>query len=129
MMTEEVLKGYLKLLQADMEFYKDSIKEVSDEIIKEGFSQYPLFIAHQEEVKLGELILDKEELGTNFTIQASTLEEFVERKIISKNNVQLFKKAYKDPKIQCCIFLITGQGAQFVFVPYQSKSAENKEEA
>ena len=119
MMTEELLKAYLGTLRLDWNLFKDSIKEVSEEVIKDGYSQFPIFIAHQAEVKLGEVILDKEELNTNFTIQASTMEEFVERKIILEKNVPKFKSAYKDPDKFCCIFLVTEHGAQFVFVPYE----------
>lgn len=119
MMTEDLLKTYLSSLRLDLNLFKDSIKEVSEDIIKEGFSQYPIFIAHQAEVKLGEMILDREELGTAFTIQASTMEEFVNRNIIKPNNVDRFKEAFKDPSKFCCIFLITEYGGQFVFVPFE----------
>ncbi|MCC6818009.1 MAG: hypothetical protein IT245_03850 [Bacteroidia bacterium] len=120
MMTEEMLKSYLNTLRLDLNFFKDSIKEVSQDIISEGFSQYPIFIAHQAEVTLGEVILDREELDINFTIQATTLEDLVEKKIVLPANVEKFKKAYKDPSTQCCIFLVTEHGAQFVFVPFES---------
>jgi len=119
MMTEDMLKSYLNTLRLDLNFFKDSIKEVSQDIISEGFSKYPVFIAHQAEVTLGEVILDKEELGTNFTIQATTLEELVEKQIVLPKNVEKFKSAYKDPEKQCCIFLVTEHGAQFVFVPFE----------
>src|SRR5690606_35149388 len=55
----------LKSLQVDLDFYSASIKEIAVEIMAEGLSAYPVFIAHQHEVALGELILDKDELGTN----------------------------------------------------------------
>ena len=92
MMTEDMLKSYLNTLRLDLNFFKDSIKEVSQ---------------------------DKEELGTNFTIQATTLEELVEKQIVLPKNVEKFKSAYKDPEKQCCIFLVTEHGAQFVFVPFE----------
>jgi hypothetical protein len=119
MMTEDLLKTYLNSLRLDFNLFRDSIKEVSDDIIKGGFSKYPIFIAHQAEVKLGEVILDREELGTNFTIQASTIEEFINRNIIKPGNADKFKEAFKDPGKFCCIFLITEYGGQFVFVPFE----------
>lgn len=129
MMTEELLKSYLNTLTLDLNLYKESIKEVSEDIIREGYSSHPVFIAHQEEVKLGEVILDKDELGTGFTIQATTLEELIEKKVVLPANVEKFKKAYKDPAEQCCILLITAYGAQFVFVPYTMKPAEGTAES
>lgn len=125
MMSEELLKSYLNTLRLDLNLYKDSIREVSSDIINEGYSKYPVFVAHQQEVKLGEPILDREELGTNFTIQATTMEELIERKIILPKNTEKFKQAYKDPAVQCCIFLVTEHGAQFIFVPYEIQTAEN----
>ena len=88
--NELYLKQMLNLLTLDLNLFKESIKEVSRDIINEGFSKYPLFVAHQSEVKVGEVILDKEELGTHFTIQASTLEEFVEKKIILSKNLEKY---------------------------------------
>ena len=122
--NELYLKQMLNLLTLDLNFFKESIKEVSRDIINEGFSKYPLFVAHQSEVKVGEVILDKEELGTHFTIQASTMEEFVEKKIILPKNVEKFKVTYKNPETHCCIFLITANSAQFVFVPFENKISE-----
>lgn len=124
MMTEELLKSYLNTLRLDLNFFKESIREVSKDIISEGYSQYPVFIAHQSEVKLGEVILDREELGTNFTVQASTLEELMERNVVMEKNKEKFIKAYKDPDQFCCIFLVTEHGAQFVFVPFEIPAAE-----
>ena len=75
-------KSPLVSLEKDLEFYADTIKEVAIEVMVEGISAYPIFIAHQHEVNIGELILNREELNTDWTIQASTFEEFVEKGII-----------------------------------------------
>ncbi len=127
MMTEELIKTYLNSLRLDFNLFKDSIKEVSDDIMNEDFSQYPIFVAHQAEVSLGEIILDREELQTNFTYQASILEDFVSKNIIKPNNVAKFKEAFKDPKKFCCIFLVTEYGAQFVFVPFEITEEKHTE--
>ncbi len=119
MMTEELLKAYLGSLRLDLNLFKDSIKEVSEDVIRGGYSQFPVFVAHQAEVKLGEVIIDREEIGSNFTFQGSTLEELVERKVVLPKHVAKFKAAYKDPEKYCCIFLVTEHGAQFVFVPFE----------
>ncbi len=121
-LTPELTQTYLNSLQLDFNLFKDSLKEVSDDMISEEFTQYPIFVAHQSEVKIGEIILDREELQSNFTFQASTFEEFVERKIIETQNKQRFIKAYKNPAEFCCIFLVTEYGAQYVFVPYLSSN-------
>jgi hypothetical protein len=109
----------LKSLEADLKIYAESMKEVAIEIMVEGISLYPIFIAHQHEVKLGEVILDRDELNTTWTINASTLEEFVEIGIIKKQLQDKFLKTYKKPEDYMCIFVVTPEGANFVFYPYR----------
>ena len=106
-------------LEKDLEFYSDAIKEVSIEIMVEGISSHPIFIAHQHEVKLGEIILNKEELNTDWTIQASTLEEFIEKGIINKEKKEQFLKVYKKPENFMCVFVIVPEGANFIYYPYK----------
>jgi hypothetical protein len=108
----------LKSLEGDLKVYNESIKEVAIEIMSEGISSYPIFVAHQHEVKLGELILDKDELNMSWTIQASTLEEFVERGIIHPEKKDKFIKQFKDPNEFMCLFVIVPEGANFIFFPY-----------
>jgi hypothetical protein len=108
----------LKSLEGDLKVYSESIKEVAVEIMAEGISSYPIFVAHQHEVKLGELILDKDELNMNWTIQASTIEEFVERGIIHAEKKDKFIKQFKDPNDFMCLFVIVPEGANFIFFPY-----------
>jgi len=62
-------------LEKDLKFFNESIREVAVEIMVEGLSSYPIFIAHQHELALGELILDRFDLNTEWSIHASTLEE------------------------------------------------------
>jgi hypothetical protein len=106
-------------LQEDLDFYSDSLKEVAVEIDVEGLSSYPIFVAHQHEMKIGELIIDREELGTQWTIHASTLEEFIEKGLIQKDKKALFESNYKDASQFMCVFVVVPEGANFVFYPYK----------
>jgi hypothetical protein len=106
-------------LEKDLELYADSIKEISLEIIAEGVSQNPIFVAHQHTVSIGEMILNKEELNTNWNIQASMVEEFVEKGIIKPELKELFLKNYKKPEDFMCVFVIVPEGANFIFYPYK----------
>jgi hypothetical protein len=105
-------------LQRDLKFFGDSIREVAVEIMVEGLSKYPIFVAHQHEIKLGEPILDRIELNSEWSINASTLEEFVERGVVKPELQQRFIDTYKDPKDFMCVFVVVPEGANFVFVPY-----------
>ncbi|WP_257666957.1 hypothetical protein [Parapedobacter tibetensis] len=111
-------KSPLKSLKVDLDFYSESIREIAVEIMAEGLSAYPIFIAHQHKVEVGELILDKEELGTAWSVHASTLEEFVERGIIKEDRKARFIKHYKKPEDFMCVFVVVPEGANFVFYPY-----------
>lgn len=110
----------LKSLESDLKFYNESIKEVATEIMLEGISEYPIFVAHQHEVRLGEPILDRIELNTEWSIHASTLEEFAEKGIIQESKKERFMTQYKDPHQYMCLFVIVPEGANFVFYPYQT---------
>ncbi len=109
----------LKTLEADLKFYNESLKEVANEIIVEGISAHPIFVAHQHELKLGEVILDKNDLNTDWSIHASTLEEFMEKGLILPDKQEKFLKQYKDAYQFMCVFVIVPEGANFVFFPYQ----------
>ena len=109
----------LKSLESDLKLYSESIKEVSTEIMVEGISLYPVFIAHQHKVSIGELLLDKDELNTDWTIHASTLEEFVEKGIILADKKANFIKHFKSANEFMCVFVMVPEGANFVFFPYK----------
>lgn len=108
-------------LEKDLELYAESIREIAIEIIAEGISKFPVFVAHQHTVSIGEMILNKDELNTNWTIQASTVEEFIEKGIIKPELKELFLKAYKKPEDFMCVFVIVPEGANFIYYPYTTK--------
>jgi hypothetical protein len=116
--TEKKKESPLLSLERDLKFFNESIREVAVEIMVEGLSSYPIFIAHQHDVKLGEVILDRNELNTEWSIHASTVEEFVERGIIKKELKDRFLKSYKNPHEYMCVFVVVPEGANFVYYPY-----------
>ncbi len=117
----EEKKSPLISLEKDLELYTESIKEVAVEIMVEGISAHPIFVAHQHTVSIGEMILNREELNTDWTIQASTLEEFVQKGIIHPDRKELFLKSYKKPEDYMCLFVVVPQGANFVYYPYRKR--------
>lgn len=114
-------KEILNSLKEDIIFYNKYIKEVASEILDGNFSDFPVFIAHQHEVNLGECILDKDDFNRQWSIHATTLEELIENGIIEDDKAPAFKDVYKDPRKNICIFLITELGGNFVFMPYKEK--------
>jgi hypothetical protein len=105
-------------LERDLKFFNESIREVAVEIMTEGISAHPIFIAHQHELKLGEVILDRNELNTEWSIHASTLEEFSEKGVIKAELKERFLSTYKNPNDFMCLFVVVPEGANFVYYPY-----------
>ena len=105
-------------LERDLKIFKDSIREVAVEIMMEGLSSYPIFIAHQHELSLGEVILDRNDLNSEWSIHASTLEEFEERGVIKPELKDRFINSYKNPNDYMCVFVVMPEGANFVYFPY-----------
>ncbi len=116
---EKKTESPLLSLERDLKIYSESIHEVAIEIMVEGLSSYPIFIAYQHIVKLGELILDRDDLNMDWSINASTLEEFVEKGVIKKELQERFTKSYKNPHDFMCLFVVVPEGANFVYYPYK----------
>lgn len=111
--------AYLDSLQKDLELFKEPIMEASLSIVGEGVSDYPVFIASKEFFPIGELILDKEELQTTWSIFASTTEDLIKAGIIQVDKARFFITQYKPVKEYICLFVVASETeAGFIFVPY-----------
>lgn len=123
-MIDKEWEAQLEHLRGELILMKESIRETAVDIIKEGFSKYPIFIAHQDEIKVGEVILDKEDMATVWSISASTMEEFNEKSLIPEEKKKFFIDQYKNPKEFICLFVIYKNSAHFVFVPYKAEQKQ-----
>jgi hypothetical protein len=118
MINEETFKELIESLKVDIRLCEEMIGEVAGDIIREGFSSYPVFIATEHEVKIGERIVDKNDFAAKFNIYASTLEELMDNKLILPERKENFIKAFKNPKQFMCFMLITPEIASVVFLPF-----------
>jgi len=115
----EELPEHLSGLEHDLKLFKEPIREVSETIIRDEISRYPIFIAHKEFFPIGELILDREELATEWSISASTAEDFIREGIISMEKAKFFITHYKPASEYICLFVVPDpKQANFIFVPY-----------
>jgi len=115
----ELSGKYLGTITKDFAAIADTLKEASYQIRKRGFSEQPIFpIAKNDEMPMGQLLVDKEDAGTMWNYNASFLDEFVQREIVGKDKEAEFKSAYKDPDEFCCLFVIDGAFTKFIFIPY-----------
>jgi hypothetical protein len=109
---------YLGTVSQDFVKIADSIKEASYQIRKRGFSDHPVFIIAKTEIPIGKLLFKKDEIDTIWNYYVTYVDEFVERKIIEKEKLGLFKEAYKNPEEFCCLFVIDEDFTNFVYIPY-----------
>jgi hypothetical protein len=103
-------------LQHELLPYKKILAQASDVILNENVSKYPIFVVHQQELEMGVSIV---EAGNTFkwSVNASTLEEFVTKELIFMDKAQEFIDTYKDPDVFLCLFVLSELGAQFIFMP------------
>jgi hypothetical protein len=109
---------YLGTISQDFIKVADNIKEASYQIRKRGFSDFPIFIISETEIPIGQLLYKKEEVGTKWNYYVTYIDEFIERKIIEKDKIDVFKETYKNPEEFCCLFVIDSEFTRFVFIPY-----------
>ena len=110
---------YLGTITKDFAVVADSLKEASYQIRKRGFSEYPIFaIAKYDEIPIGQVLVDKNEVASTWNYNASYLDEFVQRGIVDPDKEDAFKKAYRDPDEFCCLFVADGAFTRFLYIPY-----------
>jgi hypothetical protein len=98
----------LEALEMQLHSMKDNIVEVQAELIAEGYTTHPIFIAHRGETDLGQPYLDREEYNL-----------FYEE---DKNDE--FRKAYGKTNENTCILCVFSEEAQFVFFPLANQKTD-----
>ena len=109
-------ESYLDL-EKEIRPYVNMMGQASESIINQDISTYPIFVLHQTQIPFGLPLVERETLGGQWSVHASTLEEFVTKQLIQEDKVDDFKSVYKDPKTYICIFVIQAETANFIFLP------------
>lgn len=104
-------------LQEDLKPYKKALGQAIDEILVKEVTKYPIFVVHQQEVEIGVEIIPGEATIGNWTVNVTTLEELVAKQIVFQDKVDNFRKVFKDPEENICLFILSELGAQFIFLP------------
>jgi hypothetical protein len=116
-MTEEQRDKVLNLLHEDLDVSKNLLWTVKEQIVKNDISNYPIFVATAMPIDLGKMIIDKEQLEINWYFNASHLEEFAVKELVAEDKIDDFRELYKEHANELCIFVVTGEGGDFVFLP------------
>jgi len=109
---------YLGTITSDFVKIADNLKEASYQIRKRGFSDYPIFPISKEKISIGQLLYDKNELGTKWNYYITYINEFLDLKLIDKSKLEDFKSTYKNPDEFCCLFVVDKEFTNYLFVPY-----------
>lgn len=113
MKKELVPSSLLDALKA----YSPTLVQATRTILDEGVTKYPIYVAVLDHFKAGIPIINGEDFGKTWNINASSLEEFYTKKIMDKEAVDNFRKVYKDPKKYFCVFLVESDDAKMLFIP------------
>lgn len=109
----------LETLKKQLNGISAELKEVSDDMIQGGFTEIPVFVAHQENAQIGEVLFDRTEFGFPYSINATTIERLIELNIIQSDKLDDFKKAVGDTTKQYCVLWLSGPHSNFIFVPFK----------
>jgi hypothetical protein len=114
----EIDPKYLGTISQDFVIVAETLKEASYQIRKRGFSDYPIFPISKTHSPFGQLLISREDAATSWFYNATYVDEFVNRKIIAEDKVELFRESYKDPDEYCCLFVVDGEFNGFLYLPY-----------
>ena len=117
MQNDPELNGkYLGTITKDFVVVADTLKEAAYQVKKRGFSDYPIFPISKVDIPIGQLLIGRDELATNWNYYVSYLDEFLQRKLVEQE--ESFVAAYKNPDEFCCLFVVDEQFTNFLFIPY-----------
>lgn len=106
---------YLQL-EKELRPYLEVLSKASESIIDKEISKYPILVVHQQQIELGVPVLSKDPKRGNWSVNASTLEEFAMKQVIHPEKIEDFQGIYKDPGEHLCLFVISELGAKFIFL-------------
>ena len=106
-----------KALEKELLSYKKVIAKAAEVILDQDVSEFPIFVVHQNLVDIGINIVDMDSTKGNWSVNASTLEEFVTKQIIAPEKIEDFKLLHKSHEAELCLFVLSELGANFIFLP------------
>ena len=113
----ELSNKEIGLITSDFIKVSDQLKNTCNKIIEKKFSDFPVIIMSKDEIKLGSLLIDVNEIKDNEWKYFATYLEFLHsKKIIS--NIDAFKEKYKNHDEYCCLLTVINNNSKIIFIPY-----------
>jgi hypothetical protein len=114
----ELSGKFLGTISADFVRVCDELKEAAYQLTSRSISKHPVFVLCREQQPIGQLLLSREDQGLEWNYSFSMAEEFVQRGLLSEAGFENFAASYKDPDEYCCLFVVSPDFTNFVFLPY-----------
>ncbi len=116
--SAELNGKYLGTISQDFVIVSETLKEAAYQLKARKISEFPIFPISKNQLPVGQLLLGKTEVATEWNYNFSFLEEFQQRMLVTEDKLEEFKKNYKDPEEFCCLFVVDDEFTNFVFIPY-----------
>ncbi len=98
--------------------YRATLSEAAETVRIQDVSNYPIFVASKTEIDLGIPLLLRGALPDDWSVNASTLEEFHAKRVIDVEKIDDFRTLYRKHNEDICVFVFLNDGtAKFVFIP------------
>jgi hypothetical protein len=117
-----------KRLEKELANYKKTLSEAAEVIQVQDVSSFPIFVIHQNIVDIGINIVNKDAVKGNWSVNASTLEEFVTKQLIAEEKVEDFQTLYRSHHNDLCLFVLSELGANFVFLPKNEEAPDDPDD-
>lgn len=121
---EKISDKKLQQLQDELDIYRHLLTQAAEIIETQEVSSFPIFVLHQHTVDIGINIVEKEQSVGGWSANASTLEEFVTKQILSPDKVDDFIALYRSHMGDLCLFVLSELGANFIFLPKKQAADE-----
>jgi hypothetical protein len=109
---------FLGTITSDFVKVCDELKEAAYQMTSREISKYPVFILCREIQPIGSLLHRREEQNLDWNYSFAMGEEFLHRGILSEAGFENFAASFKDPNEFCCLFVVSPDFTNFVFLPY-----------
>lgn len=109
---------FLGTISADFVKVCDQLKEAAYQMVSRNISKFPVFVLCRETQPIGILLHSREEEGLEWNYSFAMAEEFVLRGILSEEGYQNLSATFKDSEEFCCLFVVSPDFTNFVFLPY-----------
>ncbi len=109
---------YLGTISRDFVLVAETLKEAAYQLRIRKISDYPIFPISKTAIELGQLLVGRTELATEWNYNFSFMEEFNQRQLISDDKIAEFVQHYKNPDEYCCLFVVDPDFTNFLYIPY-----------